>query len=302
MWRVITGGAVLAVLAMLVAGRGLAEDKPEVKPKDETKKKSEEAAEAKAYWLGLQVAKIPEQVREHRKLPKEEGILVTEVLPEGPAAKAGLKPQDVIVKAGKKAIKEPADLVSAVQATKRRPLTVEVLRDGNSQSFTLTPSPRPRRFAEVRPGLALPPGAPASPERAWRRFLGPEPTLPDDVTVTITKSGKKPAQILVKQGDQKWEASEEELNKLPDQARPYVARMLGRPPWGLARLLLAPPEGGTWRAPPILPDQGQPFWMTPPADKRLDEMNQRIDKLQSMVEALQKNQAQGKGKPEETKK
>ena len=55
-----------------------------------------------------------------------------------------------------------------------------------------------------------------------------EPQLPDNTSVVITREGDKPAKIVVKQGEQKWEITEDEINKLPESLRPAVEQMLGR--------------------------------------------------------------------------
>ena len=47
------------------------------------------------------------------------------------------------------------------------------------------------------------------------------------MSITITKTGDKPAEITVKEGDEKWEVSEKDLDKLPEKVRPYVDGMLG---------------------------------------------------------------------------
>ena len=53
------------------------------------------------------------------------------------------------------------------------------------------------------------------------------------MSITISKTGKKPAQIAVKQGDEKWEGTEEQLDKMPAKFRPHVDRMLGRLPMAI---------------------------------------------------------------------
>jgi membrane-associated protease RseP (regulator of RpoE activity) len=222
---------------------------------------------------------------------KEEGILVREVLPESPAAKAGLKAEDVVVKVGKKTMREPANLIAAIQASKEKTLTFEVLRDGKRQSFTVTPTEAPKGYAEAQEPLK--PGRERlfgeRMERPFfRMFGGPEVNLPDDMTVTITKSGKKPAQVVVKQGDKKWEASEKKLDRLPGEVRPYAEQMLGHGPAMGPRIVIGPTgEVGNWPM-PKMPPQGMVPGVRPAVEKRLEEMNSRIDKLQKMVEELQK--------------
>jgi hypothetical protein len=55
--------------------------------------------------------------------------------------------------------------------------------------------------------------------------------LPENMTVRIERNGKKPASIFVKRGDDKWEITEEQMDKLPQDVRPLVQRALGGGPW-----------------------------------------------------------------------
>lgn len=51
--------------------------------------------------------------------------------------------------------------------------------------------------------------------------------LPDDMEVTITKRGNKPAVVTVTQGVKMWQTDETELHMLPQPALAYVMRSLG---------------------------------------------------------------------------
>ena len=46
--------------------------------------------------------------------------------------------------------------------------------------------------------------------------------LPDNVSITIKKEGDKPAEITVVQGDQKWEVTSDQFDKLPIKVRGYI--------------------------------------------------------------------------------
>ena len=90
------------------------------------------------------------------------GVFVTRVEPGGPAAKAGLKVEDVIVGFNGKPIQDGDDLVNRVSATPvGSQASVEVLRGGRKTNFTLTigertevwaEDPRFSRFHQPRPG------------------------------------------------------------------------------------------------------------------------------------------------------
>ncbi len=64
----------------------------------------------KRGWLGIRVKDMNNDVREHFGLPKETGgVLVTGVEKDSPAAKAGLKPGDVLLKTGSHTLGEASD-------------------------------------------------------------------------------------------------------------------------------------------------------------------------------------------------
>jgi len=77
------------------------------------------------------------------------GVFVTRVEPGGPAAKAGLKVEDVIVGFNGKPIKDGDDLVNSVSATPvGSEATVEVLRGGKRTNFKLTVGERTEVWAD----------------------------------------------------------------------------------------------------------------------------------------------------------
>jgi serine protease Do len=93
------------------------------------------------------------------------GVVVGTATPDGPAAKAGIKAGDKIVKIDDTDVKQ-FDILAATVG-KHKPgdkVTVHVLRDGQDKSFTVTLGERP----EPRP-MPLPPGL--APERP-AAFLG----------------------------------------------------------------------------------------------------------------------------------
>ena len=47
------------------------------------------------------------------------------------------------------------------------------------------------------------------------------------MSIVISKEGDQPAKIVVKRGDEKWEVTEKELDKLPADVRPHVEHMFG---------------------------------------------------------------------------
>jgi serine protease Do len=96
--------------------------------------------------LGLSYQEMGEQLAGYFKV--EGGVLVTEVEEDGPAAKAGVKAGDVIVRFGGKAVKDGGDLRSAL-ADAEGDVAIGVQRDGRAMDLTVKiardDDERPRR-------------------------------------------------------------------------------------------------------------------------------------------------------------
>ena len=73
--------------------------------------------------------------------PNPYGAVVRSVVPNGPAAEAGLKTNDVIVAIAGSAVKTPSDVVTAIDRNGvNRPLKVEVQRGSRRVEVTMTPT------------------------------------------------------------------------------------------------------------------------------------------------------------------
>jgi serine protease Do len=129
------------------------------------------------------------------------GVVVQEVSPDSPAARAGLREGDVILMVGDRAVRDYEDLVGALQG--RRPadkVTVRVRREGAERDLAVTLGAAPR-------------GAPA-PERQPRTMLGVQalPLTPTDrdrlgvpadqgVVVTAVAQGSPAERAGLRRGD-----------------------------------------------------------------------------------------------------
>ncbi|WOE31624.1 MULTISPECIES: Do family serine endopeptidase [unclassified Acinetobacter] len=95
-------------------------------------------------YLGVGLQEIDRTLAEAYKLPKPEGSLITQVNPNSPAAKAGLKAGDVILKLNGIDIPSTVQLFSYLnRAVPGQTLNFEILRDDKRQniSVTLTTAP-----------------------------------------------------------------------------------------------------------------------------------------------------------------
>jgi len=87
-------------------------------------------------WLGVMIQGITPELKESFELKEEEGALVSEVTPRGPAEEAGIKEGDVIVSFDEKKIREMSDLPIIVASTPVGEIvTVEVIREGKKKRF-----------------------------------------------------------------------------------------------------------------------------------------------------------------------
>ncbi|MCW8836291.1 MAG: DegQ family serine endoprotease [Rhodospirillales bacterium] len=90
-------------------------------------------------WLGVRIQTVTDEIAESLGLAKAQGALVAGVADDSPAAKAGLKPGDVILEFNKRAITEMRKLPRIVAETKiGEPATVKVWRDGKEASLKVT--------------------------------------------------------------------------------------------------------------------------------------------------------------------
>jgi membrane-associated protease RseP (regulator of RpoE activity) len=278
------------------------------------------------YWLGIGCRPAPAALRAQLNLPEKEGLLVEAVVPDSPAAKAGIAEHDVLLRAGGKPLAERGDLVRAIEASKQGKLKIELIRGGKPKTVEATPAKRPeeaRRHAGAAPAPGdwdtmekwlhgMWPGGEADGERPPLRFrfLHPgmivppgaavAPPLPADMSVVVSKEGDHPAKIVVRRGTEKWEVTEKELDKLPADIRSHVERMLGRGTLGIVGALPSPEmlsEPGTPTEQPPAPGGGSAAasprdsrWFER-MEKRFDEMNRRMDKLFQEVEHSRENQA-----------
>ena len=102
-------------------------------------------------WIGVEPNNLSPELAETfgLKVPKDSGapagVIITGVLQNGPAAQAGLRPGDVIVSVGGKAIGNVSELLSTVSALKPgTPAKFGVLRQQGQVEIEVTPALRPR--------------------------------------------------------------------------------------------------------------------------------------------------------------
>ncbi|ALT78104.1 2-alkenal reductase [Paucibacter sp. KCTC 42545] len=96
-------------------------------------------------WIGVQTRELTPEFIEAFKVPVKEGVLISGVLANAPAAKAGVKPGDVITQIGSTAVHTPAQLLLAVSAVPpKTATTVTLLRGEKELAIELTVAQRPK--------------------------------------------------------------------------------------------------------------------------------------------------------------
>jgi serine protease Do len=93
--------------------------------------------DSESGWLGVQIAEVTSEKMKELKLAAERGVLITEVETDSPAAKAGLKANDVITEFNGQRIEGTAQFRRMVRETPSgRSVQLTVWREGRSQQIT----------------------------------------------------------------------------------------------------------------------------------------------------------------------
>ncbi len=105
----------------------------------------------KRGWIGVQPRELNEELAESLSLPVKAGVLIAGVLQDGPAARAGMKPGDVVVKIGGKPVVTLRDLFGAVAAVPPGTSTpIGVQRGAQALELTVQVGERPPAERQVR--------------------------------------------------------------------------------------------------------------------------------------------------------
>jgi S1-C subfamily serine protease len=102
-------------------------------------------------WIGVEPTELTPELAQTFGVAAEQGVIITGVLQNGPAAKAGIKPGDVVVNVANRDIHNVSELLSSVAALKPgSPSTFKVHRAEGKVSLQVTPGvrPKPRQQAQ----------------------------------------------------------------------------------------------------------------------------------------------------------
>jgi len=141
-----------------------------------------------ASWLGVQLREVTGETAKDLKLPAERGVVISSIVPESPAAKAGLKENDVVTQINGQHVEGAVQFRRMIREIPAgRTVELTLWRDGHVQTVSVTLGKGEERhgsFKILTPG----PGAPGSftfkmpeiPSFEWdgsRFLMGGQPRL-----------------------------------------------------------------------------------------------------------------------------
>jgi len=195
-------------------------------------------------WLGVRIQSLDQDLAESLGLPDEKGALVAQVTPDSPAAKAGIKPGDIVTRFDGKEVGEMRRLPRIVAETPiGKKVDMELLRDGKRETIPvvvgeLQEAPQEQAKAEAKPtapaGGEAVPGAGmtvSSLTPALRERFGIDEDTSGVVVVDVKNDGSaaekglKPGDVIIDAGQQPIRAPGD-LIKIVDKARSGNQRTL----------------------------------------------------------------------------
>lgn len=89
--------------------------------------------------IGVSTVELTKQLADYFGVPAGKGVLVTSVVEDGPAAKAGVKAGDVITAVDGQEVDSPSDVSRVISSKKEGDVTLTVIRNKSQQTFRVTP-------------------------------------------------------------------------------------------------------------------------------------------------------------------
>jgi len=149
MKKVLLASLVLGLVALAGPAPAGQDQGQKTRNKSSTNQSQEHAG--KQAYLGIGVEPVPDALRSHLHdaLPEGQGVLVGEVAPNSPAAKAGLKSHDILVSFDDQKLHSPERLVQLVrEGTPGHEVTITYLRSGKQGTCKVTLGDRPANQPE----------------------------------------------------------------------------------------------------------------------------------------------------------
>ncbi len=123
-------------------------------------------------WIGVSIQPLDADLARSLGLDEPQGALVASLVPDGPAARAGIQQGDVILTFNGQRIEDSRDLTQRVGATPiGQTSRLEVLRNGQRRTLSLRPAERPSEQTLAASSTTPEPGA--APRRALSSGASP---------------------------------------------------------------------------------------------------------------------------------
>ena len=90
--------------------------------------------------IGVSTIELTQQLADYFGITGRQGVLVSSVTADGPAAKAGIKAGDVITAIDGEAVDSPGDIARAINRKKEGDVTLTIVRNKSQQTIRVTPS------------------------------------------------------------------------------------------------------------------------------------------------------------------
>ncbi|GBF50256.1 trypsin-like serine protease [Leptospira ryugenii] len=140
-------GEVIGINRMILSQSGGSEGIGLTIPINEAKRVAEQLktdGRVSRPWIGVSLSPINKEIADQLGLSSTEGAVVVERLGNSPAAKAGLRPSDVIIEIDGKPIKSPSDVQAVIASSKiGKRIEIKIIRNKNEVLTTITPEQKP---------------------------------------------------------------------------------------------------------------------------------------------------------------
>jgi serine protease Do len=174
-------------------------------------------------WLGVSIQPLTPELAKSFGAKDTKGVLISDVMPDSPASKSGLKSGDVLLEFNGKRMEAPSDLQRAVGLTSpNQDAKIKVLRDSSERTVDIRIGEAPEERTEARSGgtqrgkslLGLDVRA-VTPEIARQLNL----PSPEGVVVARIDDGSPAAEAGVQRGDVIREINRQRVRTMGDFER-----------------------------------------------------------------------------------
>lgn len=190
-----------------------------------------EFGETRRGWLGVRIQEVTDEIAESLNLGTRRGALIAGVEPNGPAAPAGMRSGDVVVRFDGREVRNARELPRIVSETQvGKAVSVIVIRGGNEETLTITLGRREGNIQQASTGQQPTRPAPPNPTvsalglqlsgltNEVRQRFGLRPDVRGVVVMQVDPNSRA-AERRVQAGDVILEVQNEAVNAPADVAR-----------------------------------------------------------------------------------